>query len=59
MNFHHDQNRSTDIMGGHGHHHEPYKVPDYKIYKVDKTVPELLEVEAALARHGLKDPWMR
>lgn len=46
-------------MGGHGHHHEPYKVPDYKIYKVDKTVPELLEVEAALARHGLKDPWMR
>jgi hypothetical protein len=45
-------------MGGHGHH-DPYKVPDYKIYKVDKAVPQLLEVETALGRMGLKDPWLR
>jgi NADH dehydrogenase (ubiquinone) 1 beta subcomplex subunit 3 len=46
-------------MGGHDHHHAPYKVTDYKIYKVDKSVPQLLEVEQALARQGLKDPWLR
>lgn len=45
-------------MGGHGHHHEPYKVPDYKIYKV-ADAPQLVEVERALARVGLKDPWLR
>lgn len=44
-------------MGGHDHHHAPYKVPDYKIYKVD--APELVQVERALARQGLKDPWLR
>lgn len=45
-------------MGGHDHHHgPPYKVPDYKIYKVDS--PELVQVEQALARQGLKDPWLR
>lgn len=42
-------------MGGHG---EPYKIPDYKIYKV-ADIPELLAVEKALAAQGLKDPWLR
>lgn len=44
-------------MGGHGHG-EPYKVPDPSIYKVENT-PQLLEVKEALARQGLKDPWLR
>lgn len=44
-------------MGGHGHG-EPYKIPDYKIYKV-ADAPELLEVEKALASKGLKNPWLR
>lgn len=44
-------------MGGHGHHHEPYSVPNYKIYKVE--APQLLEVQQSLARQGLKDPWLR
>lgn len=42
---------------GHGHG-DPYKVPDASIYKVE-NVPELLEVKEALARQGLKDPWLR
>jgi NADH dehydrogenase (ubiquinone) 1 beta subcomplex subunit 3 len=47
-------------MGGdHGHgHHKPYTIPDYKIYKVENC-PELLAVKNALARQGLKDPWLR
>ncbi|KAL9703735.1 hypothetical protein quinque_007253 [Culex quinquefasciatus] len=46
-------------MGGHGHGHgPPYKVPDASIYKVADS-PELVEVERALARRGLKDPWLR
>lgn len=45
-------------MGGHEHHHEPYKVPDYKIYKVENC-PQLLGVQQALAQKGLKDPWLR
>lgn len=45
-------------MGGHGHHHEPYTVPDYQIYKL-QNCPELLAVETALAQKGLKDPWLR
>lgn len=44
-------------MGGHGHG-EPYKIPDYKIYKV-ANAPPLLAVEKALAAQGLKDPWLR
>lgn len=46
--------------GGHDHHHHgpPYKVPDASIYKVSDA-PELVEVERALARRGLKDPWLR
>ncbi len=48
------------IMGGdHGHGHgPPYKIPDYKIYKVE-SVPELMAVQRALAQKGLKDPWLR
>lgn len=46
-------------MGGDGHHHGPeYKIPDYKIYKVD-NIPELVRVKNALAAKGLKDPWLR
>uniref|UniRef100_D7F2N1 NADH dehydrogenase [ubiquinone] 1 beta subcomplex subunit 3 n=1 Tax=Palaemon varians TaxID=647170 RepID=D7F2N1_PALVA len=35
-----------------------YKVPDWKIYKVENA-PELVNVQRALASHGLKDPWLR
>ncbi|XP_046385624.1 NADH dehydrogenase [ubiquinone] 1 beta subcomplex subunit 3 [Ischnura elegans] len=47
-------------MGGghHGHGHKPYVVPDYKEFKVEE-VPELAEVQDALKRRGLKDPWLR
>lgn len=45
-------------MGGHGHHHEPYKVPSASIYKVEE-IPQLMEVKKALERQGLKDPWLR
>ncbi|XP_056632658.1 NADH dehydrogenase [ubiquinone] 1 beta subcomplex subunit 3 [Diorhabda sublineata] len=46
-------------MGGGAHGHEPpYKIPDYRIYKV-KDVPELVETERALVSLGLKDPWLR
>ncbi|KAJ3649057.1 hypothetical protein Zmor_020819 [Zophobas morio] len=45
-------------MGGHGHGHESYTIPDYKIYKVD-DIPELCATRKALASHGLKDPWLR
>ncbi|XP_050045575.1 NADH dehydrogenase [ubiquinone] 1 beta subcomplex subunit 3 [Dermacentor andersoni] len=53
-------------MGGevaeHGHHghHGPKvpAVPDYRIYKVE-DVPRLVKLRDALAREGLKDPWMR
>ncbi|XP_065368130.1 NADH dehydrogenase [ubiquinone] 1 beta subcomplex subunit 3 [Calliphora vicina] len=44
-------------MGGHGHG-EPYKVPDASTYKVE-SVAKLVEVKEALARQGLKDPWLR
>lgn len=46
-------------MGGHEHgHHDPYKVPKASIYKVS-DVPQLAEVEKALARQNLRDPWLR
>lgn len=44
-------------MGGHDHH-EPYKIPDYKIYKVE-DVPLLLKTQKALQAQGLCDPWLR
>lgn len=43
---------------GHGHHAPPYVVPDASIYKIENA-PELMEVQAKLAEHGLKDPWLR
>lgn len=43
---------------GHGHHSEPYKVPDWRIYKVEDA-PELLRLQRVLAAKGLKDPWIR
>lgn len=48
-------------MGGDGHgheHHAPYKVPKASIYKVSDA-PVLVEVQEALAKRGLKDPWLR
>nr|XP_053636927.1 NADH dehydrogenase [ubiquinone] 1 beta subcomplex subunit 3-like [Cherax quadricarinatus] len=37
---------------------EYIKIPDWRIYKVE-NVPELMDVQRALASHGLKDPWLR
>lgn len=45
-------------MGGHGHHSEPYTVPKADIYKVENA-PKLVQTRDALARVGLKDPWLR
>ena len=49
-------------MGGdhHGHHdhHHGFKVPDWKIYKVENA-PELVLMRDALAKKGLSDPWIR
>ncbi|KAI5703627.1 NADH dehydrogenase [ubiquinone] 1 beta subcomplex subunit 3 [Diaphorina citri] len=47
-------------MGGHGdHHHEPpFKVPDWRVMKLENC-PPLQNVERALAAKGLKDPWLR
>lgn len=51
-------------MGGHGHgdhghhHHDPYTVPKASTYKIENA-PEVLEVQQALAKRGLKDPWAR
>lgn len=43
---------------GHGHHGEPYKIPDWRIYKVENA-PKLLQTQKVLASLGLKDPWLR
>lgn len=44
---------------GHGHGHgEPYKIPDYRIYKIE-DIPELMQTKRALESQGLKDPWLR
>lgn len=48
-------------MGGHGDHHghhAPYTVPKADIYKIENA-KEVLEVQKALAKRGLKDPWAR
>lgn len=42
-----------------GGHHEPFKVPDWKIYNNYRAFPELVEHERRLAMMGLKDPWIR
>lgn len=44
-------------MGGHGHE-PPYKVPHYTTFKV-QGIPDLEELEKALAKKGLRDPWIR
>ncbi|XP_049880271.1 NADH dehydrogenase [ubiquinone] 1 beta subcomplex subunit 3 [Pectinophora gossypiella] len=43
---------------GHGHHEPPYTIPSYKEFKID-GIPQLQELERALAQKGLKDPWIR
>lgn len=45
-------------MGGHDHHHDPYKIPDYRSFKVE-DVPLLVATRRALAARGLSDPWLR
>ncbi|VDP51155.1 unnamed protein product [Soboliphyme baturini] len=45
-------------MGG-SDHHEPFKVPDYKVYDNWRQYPELVQHQERLARLGLKDPWIR
>lgn len=35
-----------------------YTIPDWRQYKVENA-PELVQVQRALASHGLKDPWLR
>ncbi|XP_076350762.1 NADH dehydrogenase [ubiquinone] 1 beta subcomplex subunit 3 [Tachypleus tridentatus] len=44
-------------MGVENHGHS-VKIPDWRIYKVE-DVPELMQVQKALAKYGLKDPWLR
>ncbi|XP_050355986.1 NADH dehydrogenase [ubiquinone] 1 beta subcomplex subunit 3 [Nymphalis io] len=44
-------------MGGHGHE-PPYTIPKYTEFQI-KGIPQLQELEEALARKGLKDPWIR
>ncbi|CAH2056988.1 unnamed protein product, partial [Iphiclides podalirius] len=44
-------------MGGHGHG-PPYTIPDYKQFKIE-GIPQLEELEKALAKKGLRDPWIR
>lgn len=46
-------------MGGHDHHHhQEFKCPDWRQYKLENA-PELMEVQRALDRVGLKNPWLR
>ncbi|XP_008561160.1 NADH dehydrogenase [ubiquinone] 1 beta subcomplex subunit 3 [Microplitis demolitor] len=49
-------------MGGHEHHHgppkDPYRVPSAEEYAKIES-PELIKLQERLAKHGLKDPWMR
>ncbi|XP_063788936.1 NADH dehydrogenase [ubiquinone] 1 beta subcomplex subunit 3 [Pseudophryne corroboree] len=45
---------------GHGHEgHGPAKlhIPDYRVWKIEGTPLE--DVQARLARKGLRDPWLR
>lgn len=45
------------VMGGHGHG-PPYTIPKYTEFQI-KGIPQLEELEKALAQKGLKDPWIR
>ncbi|XP_012285004.1 NADH dehydrogenase [ubiquinone] 1 beta subcomplex subunit 3 [Orussus abietinus] len=42
----------------HGHHKPPYVVPNYETFKVEDC-PKLIKLQERLAKHGLKDPWVR
>ena len=42
----------------HSRPEDLYKVPDYRIYKVENAEP-LVQVRKDLAKLGLKDPWLR
>ncbi|XP_059055913.1 NADH dehydrogenase [ubiquinone] 1 beta subcomplex subunit 3 [Achroia grisella] len=44
-------------MGVHGHE-PPYKVPPYSQFQI-QGIPQLEELEQALAKKGLRDPWIR
>ncbi|KAM3955805.1 NADH dehydrogenase [ubiquinone] 1 beta subcomplex subunit 3 [Aphomia sociella] len=44
-------------MGGHGHE-PPYKIPPYTQFQI-QGIPQLEELEKALAKKGLRDPWIR
>lgn len=44
-------------MGGHGHG-PPYTIPPYTQFS-HKGIPQLEELEKALAAKGLRDPWIR
>lgn len=44
--------------GGHGDHGHAFKVPDWKIMKVEGIGP-LEDIQRTLAAKGLKDPWLR
>ncbi|CAB3229239.1 unnamed protein product [Arctia plantaginis] len=44
-------------MGGHDHG-PPYTVPSYKQFKI-QGIWQLEELEKALQKKGLKDPWIR
>merc|ERR1711976_169956 len=43
-------------MGGGGK--VPYEIPDHRIYKID-GIKHLEWTRDELAKHGLKDPWLR
>lgn len=46
-------------MGGNDHGHgPPYRVPHYSEFS-HKGIPQLEELERALAKKGLCDPWIR
>lgn len=43
---------------GHDHHHEPFEVPDYRLFNVD-GIPQLDDLRNKLAAEGLRDYWIR
>ena len=49
---------SGHVAEAHGHHHEPFEVPDYRVFHAD-GVPQLEELRSKLASEGLRDYWIR
>ena len=49
---------SGHVAEAHGHHHEPFDVPDYRVFHAD-GVPQLEELRSKLAAEGLRDYWIR